>query len=61
MQEKVGENMVVYNSQLVNDDETRRNKLAPSHMISFILALVGLRRNFDLNISCTYLKRQRGE
>ena len=46
--EKNGENMVLYNSQLANEDETRGRKRALSPMISFILTLVQLRRNFDV-------------
>ena len=45
---KNGENMVLYNSQLANEDETRERKRALSPMISFILTLVRLRRNFDI-------------
>ena len=45
---KNGENMVLYNSQLANEDETRGRKRALSPMISFILTLVQLRRNFDV-------------
>ena len=40
--------MVLYNSQLANEDETRGRKRALSAMISFILNLVQLRRNFDV-------------
>ena len=46
--EKNGENMVLYNSQLANEDETRGRKRALSAIISFILNLVQLRRNFDV-------------
>ena len=45
---KNGENMVLYNSQLANEDETRGRTRALSPMISFILTLVCLRRNFDV-------------
>ena len=45
---KNGENMVLYNSQLTNEDETRGRKRTLSPMISFILTLVRLRRNFDV-------------
>ena len=46
--EKNGENMVLYNSKLTDEDETRRRKRTLSPMISFILTLVHLRRNFDV-------------
>ena len=42
------ENMILYNSQQANEDETRERKRALSPMISFILTLVRLRRNFDV-------------
>ena len=45
---KNGENMVLYNSQLANEDETRGRKRALSPMISFILTLARLRRNFGV-------------
>ena len=45
---KNGENMVLYNSQLTNEDETRGRKRTFSPMISFIKTLVRLRRNFDV-------------
>ena len=45
---KNGKNMVLYNSQLANEDETRGRKQTLSRMISFILTLVRLRRNFDV-------------
>ena len=38
-----------YYSQLANEDETTGRKRALSLMISFILTLVRLRRNFDVN------------
>ena len=44
---KNDESMVLCNSQLANEDETRGRQRALSPMISFILALVRLRRNFD--------------
>ena len=53
---KKGENMILYNSQLENEDETKGRKLALSPMISFILTLVRLRRTLIKNISCIYLK-----
>ena len=40
--------MILYNSQLANEDETRGRKRALSPMISFILILVRLRRNSDV-------------
>ena len=42
------ENMILYNSQQANEDETRGHKRALSPMISIILTLVRLRRNFDV-------------
>ena len=45
---KNGKNMLLYNSQLANEDETRGRKRALSPMISFILTLVRLRRNFNV-------------
>ena len=45
---KNGKNMILYNSQLVNEDETRGHKRALSPMIFFILTLVRLGRIFDV-------------
>ena len=57
------ENMILYNSQQANEDETRERKRALSPMISFILTLVRLRRNFDVKhlTSHVFLKLQRGQ
>ena len=57
---KNGENMVLYNSQLVNEDETRGCKRALSSMISFILTLVHLRRNFDVKYIMYLFKTSEG-
>ena len=40
--------MVLYNVQLANEDETMERKWTLSPMISFILTLAQLRRNFDI-------------
>ena len=40
--------MVLYNIQLANEDETMGRKWSLSPMISFILNLAQLRRNFDI-------------
>ena len=45
---KNGENMLLSNSQLANEGETKGRKRALSPIISFILTLVQLRRNFNV-------------
>ena len=45
---KNGRNMVLYNSHLANEDETRGHKRALNPMISFLLTIVQLRRNFNV-------------
>ena len=52
--------MILYNSQLANEDETRGRKPALSTMVSFILTLVRLiRSNFDVKYLMYLLKLQR--
>ena len=45
---KNDKNVILYYSQLANEDETTGRKRALILMISFILTLVRLRRNFDV-------------
>ena len=51
---KNGENIILYNSHLANEEGTKGRKRALSPMISFILTIVQLRRNFDVK-NLTYL------
>ena len=51
--------MILYNSQLANEDETRGRKPALSTMVSFILTLVRLRSNFDVKHLMYLLKLQK--
>ena len=55
-----GENMVLYNSQLANEDETRGCKRALSPMTSIILTLVWLRRSFDVKYLMHLFKTSEG-
>ena len=43
-----GENVLLYNSQSANENETRGRKRMLTPLHSFILTLVRLRRNFDV-------------
>ena len=57
---KNGENILLYNSQLANEDETRRCKRTLSAMISFIITLARLRRNFDVKHLMNLFKTSEG-
>ena len=58
---KNGENMVLYNSQLANEYETRGRKRALSPMIFFILTLVELRKDFDVKHLMHLFKTSEGK
>ena len=45
---KNDENILLYNSQSANENETRGRKRTLTPLYSFILTLVRLRRNFDV-------------